>query len=102
MNASYGIARDLSAPGKRHNFSFNPRSRQSYLLAMRLVASLLFIMASTALAAAPNPLETSRQCLVVVAENWDAPTGVLRAFERTAAGGDWKMRGGLVPRSDER
>jgi D-alanyl-D-alanine dipeptidase len=64
---------------------------------MRLVASLLFVMASSALTGAPNPLGTSRQCLVVVAENWDATTAVLRAFERTAAGGDWKMRGRVVP-----
>src|SRR3954470_22409083 len=60
---------------------------------MRLVISLLFIMASPALTGAPNPLRTSRQCLVVMAENWSANTGVLRAFERSVAGGDWKMRG---------
>ncbi len=64
---------------------------------MRLVASLLFVMASSALAGASNPLETSRQCLVVVAKHWDAPTGVLRAFERTEAGGVWKTRGGVSP-----
>src|SRR4051794_6063634 len=97
MNASYGIGRDVSAPAQRHNFSFKPPSPRSYLLGMRLVVSLLFIMASSALTGAPDPLADSRQCLVVLAENWSAPTGLLRAFERPTAGGDWKMRGKSTP-----
>ena len=70
--------------------------QRSYLLAMRLVASLLFLMASSALPAAPDPLANSRQCLVVVADNWSAPTGILRAFERPAPG-NWQMLGKPIP-----
>jgi L,D-peptidoglycan transpeptidase YkuD (ErfK/YbiS/YcfS/YnhG family) len=32
-----------------------------------------------------------------MALNWNSTTGVLRAFERTSASGDWKMRGGEIP-----
>jgi D-alanyl-D-alanine dipeptidase len=64
---------------------------------MRLVVTLLFIMASSAMTGAPNPLGTSRQCLVVLARNWSATTGMLQAFERPAATGDWKMRGSPTP-----
>ncbi len=64
---------------------------------MRLVVSLLFVMASSATTGAPESLQASRQCLVVVAENWSATTGVLGAFERTSASGDWKMHGKTTP-----
>jgi len=47
--------------------------------------------------AATDPLRTSRQCLVVVAENWNAKTGVLRAFERTSARSRWQPHGRAVP-----
>ena len=47
--------------------------------------------------AASNPLRRSRQCVVVVAPNWNSTTGVLRAFERAEAGGAWKMRGPEIP-----
>ena len=46
---------------------------------------------------AANPLRRSRQCIVVVAANWNSTTGVLRAFERPDARADWKMRGAEIP-----
>src|SRR5687768_5348593 len=59
---------------------------------------LTFIMpAATARAVATNPLRRSRQCVVVVAANWNSTTGVLRAFERADASGPWKMRGPEIP-----
>lgn len=39
----------------------------------------------------------SRQCLVVLTDNWDAKKGVLRAFERNRATGAWKDRGPEIP-----
>jgi L,D-peptidoglycan transpeptidase YkuD (ErfK/YbiS/YcfS/YnhG family) len=48
-------------------------------------------------AAASNPLKHSRQCVVVIAANWNSSTGVLRAFERPGASADWKMRAGEIP-----
>lgn len=47
--------------------------------------------------AGTDPLRTSRQCLVVVAENWNAKTGVLRAFERTSGRSGWQPHGGAIP-----
>ena len=44
-----------------------------------------------------NPLRGSRQCVVVVAANWNSTNGVLRAYERTDAGGKWKTRGPEIP-----
>ena len=43
--------------------------------------------------AATQDLDGSRQCIVVLADNWTATTGVLRAFERDGAKSDWKERG---------
>jgi L,D-peptidoglycan transpeptidase YkuD (ErfK/YbiS/YcfS/YnhG family) len=62
---------------------------------MRLVRfSLLFLLGTGAIAAAaPDPLQKSTQCLVVVAKDWNSPTGLLRAFERPSADGAWKIRG---------
>lgn len=55
---------------------------------------LLALIVPAALArAAANPLRRSRQCVVVVAANWNSTSGVLRAFERADASGAWKMRG---------
>ena len=45
--------------------------------------------------AAPDPIRRSRQCLVVTAENWNARTGVLRAFERR--NGTWQPHGRAIP-----
>jgi D-alanyl-D-alanine dipeptidase len=42
-------------------------------------------------------LQDSTQCLVVIADDWNSTTGVLRAFERPGAGGVWKIRGTDVP-----
>jgi D-alanyl-D-alanine dipeptidase len=47
--------------------------------------------------AAANPLRRSRQCIVVIAPNWNSTTAVLRAFERTSASADWKMRDDKIP-----
>src|SRR5256714_2926685 len=93
MNASYGIARDLTV-----SFGELAIARgRSYVVAMRLVALVLFVLSSPAMLAATDPLRTSRQCLVVVAENWNAKTGVLRAFERTSARNSWQPHGRAVP-----
>ncbi|HEX8489695.1 MAG TPA: hypothetical protein VF626_01645 [Chthoniobacterales bacterium] len=68
---------------------------------MRLVWFPLFLLAVILPArlahAAANPLRRSRQCVVVVAANWNSTTGVLQAFERTSVNGPWKMRRGPVP-----
>ena len=64
---------------------------------MRWVVSLLLVMSSPALSGAADSLLKSRQCLVVVAENWSATTGTLRSFERATATGDWKIRVGPTP-----
>jgi D-alanyl-D-alanine dipeptidase len=67
---------------------------------MRLRWFLLFLVALiaplTLARAATNPLRRSRQCVVVVAANWNSTTGVLRAFERKSAGDQWKMRGPAI------
>ena len=47
--------------------------------------------------AATNPLRQSRQCLVVVSRDWNAKTGVLRAFERTGPRGVWRPHGSAIP-----
>jgi D-alanyl-D-alanine dipeptidase len=47
-------------------------------------------------AAATDSLHRSRQCIVVVTENWSATIGVLRAFERTGSSDKWKPRGAGV------
>jgi L,D-peptidoglycan transpeptidase YkuD (ErfK/YbiS/YcfS/YnhG family) len=66
---------------------------------MRLVrVSLLLLIASGAIASgARDSLRNSRQCLVVIANNWNSTTGVLRAFERKGADGAWKVRGTDIP-----
>ena len=59
---------------------------------------LLTLMMPAAISrAASNPMRRSRQCVVVTAANWNSTTGVLRAFERANAKGNWKMRGPEVP-----
>ena len=47
--------------------------------------------------AAPASISRSRQCLVVVADNWNAKTGTLRAYERTGPGSAWQMHGRVIP-----
>lgn len=65
-----------------------------FWLLLFLIALLL--PAATARAAS-NPLRRSRQCVVVVAANWNSTTGVLRAFDRENAQGNWEMRGPEIP-----
>jgi len=43
--------------------------------------------------AAPRAMDNSLQCIVVVTEDWDATSGVLRAFERNSPAENWKERG---------
>ena len=50
-----------------------------------------------AIATAADPLRHSQQCLVIVAPAWNSKTALLRAFERTSATGDWKMRRKAIP-----
>ena len=59
--------------------------------------SLLALVPPGVARAAANPLQRSRQCIVVEAANWNSPRGVLRAFERTNADGLWKMRDREIP-----
>jgi D-alanyl-D-alanine dipeptidase len=46
--------------------------------------------------AATDPVRTSRQCLVVVANDWSAKIGTLRAFERTSSRSSWRIRGRAI------
>lgn len=64
---------------------------------MRLVPWLLFFLCAPAMIAANNPMRTSSQCLVVLASDWNAKSGVLRAFERTSSHDDWRSRGPAIP-----
>jgi D-alanyl-D-alanine dipeptidase len=68
---------------------------------MRLLWFSFFLLALVVPAAiaraAANPLRRSRQCIVVVAANWNSTTGVLRAFDRPNARADWKMHGAKIP-----
>jgi L,D-peptidoglycan transpeptidase YkuD (ErfK/YbiS/YcfS/YnhG family) len=65
---------------------------------MRLISlSLFLLMVPMTAPAASDPLRNSRQCVVVVAPDWNSATGTLHAFERASATGDWKMRGNAIP-----
>jgi D-alanyl-D-alanine dipeptidase len=58
--------------------------------------SLLLLACSWPLAmgrAATRELDRSRQCIVVLTDNWESTTGVLHAFERDEALASWKERG---------
>lgn len=63
---------------------------------MRLVALVPFVLSAT-LIAAPDPLSQSRQCIVVVSRDWNARTGVLRAYERKNSRSDWQIHGPEIP-----
>ena len=91
MNASYGIARELSAPTRE----LATARRSAYLVAMRFVIFVLFVLSSTAMPAAT--LQQSRQCIVVAAPNWNATSGVLRAFERKSSRSLWQPYGRAIP-----
>jgi D-alanyl-D-alanine dipeptidase len=77
--------------------SFSRAPSRSYLVAMRLVTLVLFILSSPAMLARTDQLRTSRQCLVVVADDLNAQTGVLHAFERTSSRSGWQSHGGVIP-----
>jgi D-alanyl-D-alanine dipeptidase len=65
---------------------------------LRISLILLALIVPTTIArAAANQLRSSRQCVVVVAANWNSTTGVLHAFERPNAWSQWKMRGAAIP-----
>ena len=58
--------------------------------------SLLLLACSWPLAtgrSATRELDRSRQCIVVLTDNWASTTGVLHAFERIGATANWKERG---------
>jgi L,D-peptidoglycan transpeptidase YkuD (ErfK/YbiS/YcfS/YnhG family) len=58
--------------------------------------SLLLLACSWPLAtgrSATRELDRSRQCIVVLTDNWASTTGVLYAFERIGATANWKERG---------
>ena len=61
-----------------------------------LILTALMLPASLARGAL-NPVRRSRQCIVVLAPNWNSTNGVLRAFERESASGPWKPRGPEIP-----
>jgi L,D-peptidoglycan transpeptidase YkuD (ErfK/YbiS/YcfS/YnhG family) len=43
--------------------------------------------------AATRELDRTRQCIVVLTDNWASTTGVIHAFERSGATSSWKERG---------
>ena len=47
--------------------------------------------------AATDPLQRTRQCLIVVSRDWNAKTGVLRAFERKDSRSGWQRHGPAIP-----
>ena len=62
--------------------------------------SLLLLICSWPIAtgwAATSAVNSSRQFIVVVAENWTSTTGVLRSFERRASKNEWKELGSGIP-----
>src|SRR5947209_2909493 len=67
------------------------------MVIMRLVTLLLFVLSSPVMSAATDPLQRTRQCVIVVSRDWNAKTGVLRAFERNRSRSGWQMHGPAVP-----
>lgn len=62
--------------------------------------SLLLLACSWPLATgrtATRELDRSRQCVVVLTDNWASTTGVMHSFERAEAGASWKERGPGIP-----
>ncbi|HSV63228.1 MAG TPA: L,D-transpeptidase family protein [Chthoniobacterales bacterium] len=93
MNASYGIGRELSV--LTSELATAPRN--AYMIAMRLVTLALSVLWSTTMIAATDPIRRTRQCLVVVSRDWNAKTGVLRAFERKSSRSAWQTHGPAIP-----
>ena len=67
------------------------------MVVMRLFTLALFVLWSPGMIAANDPVPRTRQCVVVVARDWNAKTGVLRAFERKSSRSAWQMRGAAIP-----
>ena len=67
------------------------------MVMMRMVTLALFALSSPIMMAANDPLPRTRQCVVVVSRDWNAKTGVLRAFERKSSRSAWQMHGPTVP-----
>ncbi len=64
---------------------------------LKLIFSTLCIAAAGSLAAEDSPIRDSRQCLLVIAENWQAQTAALYAFERDDTASQWRQRGAKIP-----
>jgi zinc D-Ala-D-Ala dipeptidase len=64
---------------------------------MRLVTLALFVLSSPLVMAATDPLQRTRQCLIVVSHDWNTKTGVLRAFERKNSRSGWQRHGPAIP-----
>ena len=93
MNASYGIGRELTAL----TCELATAPRNAYMIAMRLFTLALFVLWSPTMIAANDPFPRTRQCVVVVSRDWNAKTGVLRAFERKSSRSAWRIHGPAIP-----
>lgn len=64
----------------------------------RLFSLLLFACSWPSVTArtAPRELDRSRQCLVVLTNDWASTSGEMRAFERAETAGSWKQRGPAI------
>jgi D-alanyl-D-alanine dipeptidase len=67
------------------------------MVIMRLVTLVLFVLSSPVMTAANDPLQRTRQCVIVVSRDWNAKAGVLRAFERKGSRSAWQARGPAIP-----
>jgi D-alanyl-D-alanine dipeptidase len=66
---------------------------------MRSLCALISFVCSVPIAtslAATQALDRSRQCVVVLTDNWASTTGVLHTFERGGATAIWKERGPAI------
>src|SRR4051812_36986476 len=69
---------------------------------MCAVRFLLFVtlliagVISNATADLANPLQRSRQCIVVITDSWTSPRGVLRSFERQE-NSNWRQYSNPTP-----
>jgi L,D-peptidoglycan transpeptidase YkuD (ErfK/YbiS/YcfS/YnhG family) len=67
------------------------------MVMMRLFTLALFVLSSPVMIAANDPLRGTRQCVVVVSRDWNATTGLLRAYHRQSSRSAWQMRGAAIP-----
>ena len=63
----------------------------------RVLTAFLFLSAQSLSAAHSNPLDESRQCLVVIVSDWKSYVGELHAFERSEGEAEWRSHGNAVP-----